>query len=163
MNKISSYIILLLTALLACSCAADQAGKVVWLSYQESSSAVYPTVYYDFQQEADGNYTLINCADHSPEEAQIAIVPAEIAERLREIIIEAKMLRYKENYQPLTDVRDGVSWNLSIAFDDERTISSSGYAKRPRGKGLQRLEDYLNEVWEGVKDSAVTVNLYEKY
>lgn len=163
MNKISSYIILLLTALLACSCAADQAGKVVWLSYQESSSAIYPTVYYDFQQEADGNYTLINCADHSPEEAQIAVVPAEVAERLSEIVAAERMSRYKEYYRPLTDVRDGVSWNLSIALDDERTISSSGYAKRPRGKGLQRLEDYLNEVWEGVKDSAVTVNLYEKY
>jgi len=157
------HFILLFMALFTCSCAAGPAGKVVWLSYHEYSSAVYATVHYDFQQEADSSYTLIHCADRSPEEALMAVVPAEVAERLREIVLEEKMHRYKEDYRPLTDIRDGTSWSLSVAYDDEQTITSSGYAKRPRGHGLERLENYLNEVWEQVKDSAVTVNLYEKY
>jgi len=157
------YIILLFTALFTWSCAAEPAGEVVWLSYHEYSAAVYATVHYDFQQEEDGRYTLINCANRSPEEALIAIVPAGVAMRLKQIVSEEKMHRYKEEYRPLADVRDGNSWTLTVQFDDGQTLSSSGYARRPRGNGLQRLEDCLNEVWEQAKDSAVTVNLYEKY
>ena len=164
MNKISIYITLLFMALFTCSCAAKpSAKKVVWLGYHESASAIYPTVHYDFQLEEDGTYTLINSTDRSPEEAQIAVVPAEVADRLTEIVAAERMRRYRENYRPLMDIRDGKSWDLSIQFDDESVITSSGYAKRPRGKGLQRLEEYLNEVWAQVKDSAETVNLYEKY
>ena len=150
--------------LFTCSCAAkESAKKVVWLGYHESSSAIYPTVHYDFQLEEDGTYTLINGADRSPEEAQLAVVPAEVAERLTEIVAEERMSRYRKNYRPLMAILDGTSWDLSIQFDDESVITSSGYAKHPRGKGLQRLEEYLNEVWAQVQDSAATVNLYEKY
>ena len=163
MNRILAYIMLLNMALFSSSCASENARQVAWLGYHEYASAAYAAVHYDFQQESDSSYTLINCANRSPEEALIAIVPDEVADRLAEIVAEEKMSRYREEYRPLTHMEDGTSWDLSIQFGDGSTVTSSGYSKRPRGNGLQRLEAYLDEVWEQVKDSARTVNLYEKY
>lgn len=163
MNKILTYIMLLNMALFSSSCAGENARKTVWLGYHEYTSAAYATVHYDFQQESDGGFTLINCANRSPEEALIAIVPDKVADRLAEIVAEEKMSRYRKEYRALTHMEDGTSWDLSIQFEDGSTISSSGYSKRPRGNGLQGLKAYLDSVWEQVKDSARTVNLYEKY
>ena len=158
MRQRTAYIILLLTAFLACACTPEEdTSKIVWLCYHENGSAEYPLVHYDLTMQKDSTFTLTNTAGRAPEEALQAAVPAEVADSLASIVEIHDMLRYRDYYQPLVEVKDGISWHLSIHFDDETAFSSAGYAARPTGEGLQRLHEYLDSVWVQVEGNAKIV------
>ena len=94
-------------------------------------------------------------------EALRAVVPTEVADRLAQIAEEEKMDQYEYRYEPPVQVYDGWQWSLFIYLDDKSAISSSGHMARPEGDGLQRLEDYLNEVWSQVdKTKAEIVDIW---
>lgn len=162
MTRLKYLLILTFMALFTSSCAAKPAAtKVIALHYQETECNVIPNIWFDFKTEEDGTYTLTNCTGRYPDEALRAQVPAEVADSLTMIVKEEKMRKYDDYYRPPFDVYDGWQWSLYVRFSDKTSFSSSGHMKRPRGNGLQRLEDYLKEVWTHVDESkADTVNIH---
>jgi hypothetical protein len=157
-----TYITLLWMAFFVCSCAPEKdTRKIVWLSYHENSSAAYPLVHYDLEMDKDSTFTLVNSTGRSPEEALKAVVPSEVADSLAVIVEKYGMLQYRDDYRPLMEVVDGTIWQLTIQYDDETAFASTGYAARPSGDGLQRLQEYLGSIWAEVEGNAKTVNLYK--
>ena len=137
--------------------AAGDTPRVVSLSYHQTSSNAWPDLWYDFRREDDGTYTLTNCSRRSKREALRAVVPAEVADTLAQIAKEEKMDKYKSYYAPPFQVYDGWQWELHISFDNKTSLSSSGHMARPDGDGLDRLENYLKEVWSQVDESQAEV------
>ena len=152
----------MLMSLVSSSCMANNTPrKVVSFSYHQTSANEQPDVWFDLRMDKDGVCTLTYCSRRSLKEALRAVVPAEVAERLAQIAEEEKMDNYKNYYEPPFTVYDGWQWKLHIYFDDKSSISSGGHMERPSGEGLQRLEDYLNEVWSQVDESqAETVDIW---
>ena len=65
-------------------------------------------------------------------------------EALRKIVIEEKMYKYKDHYQPPYEVFDGWSWSFNVNFSGRHnSFSSGGYMQRPEGNGLDRVKEYL--------------------
>ena len=161
-NHIIKNVLFVLMALVSLSCNANQLSrKVVSLSYHQTSSNAWPDVWFDLSVDKDGTCTLTNCSRRSRMEALRAVVPTEVADRLAQIAEEEKMDQYEYRYEPPVQVYDGWQWSLFIYLDDKSAISSSGHMARPEGDGLQRLEDYLNEVWSQVdKTKAEIVDIW---
>ncbi len=79
-------------------------------------------------------------------------VDAEVMKHFRQIIEEEKMYQYKESYRPALEVLDGWSWIFRARFSDGSSIFSSGSNASPKGDGLRRIRDYMQElVQDGVQ------------
>ena len=159
---IKSIALIVLMSLITPSCAANSSPKkVVSLSYHQTSTLAQPDVWFDLRMNKDSTYSLTNCTGRLRTEALRAVVPAEVADSLAKIAQEEKMDKYEYRYEPPVQVYDGWQWELHIFFDDKSAISSSGHMARPEGDGLQRLENYLNEVWSQVdKTKAEIVDIW---
>ena len=145
-------------SLITPSCAANPSPKkVVSLSYHQTSDNEQPDTWFDLRVDKEGVCTLTNCTRRSQREALRAVVPAEVADTLAQIVKDEKMERYKDHYEPPFTVYDGWQWSLYIRFDDKSSISSGGHMECPSGDGLKRLEEYLNEVWAQVDESQAEI------
>ena len=80
-------------------------------------------------------------------------------EKLKQIIVEEKMMKYKEHYRPVFEVLDGYMWHFEATFSEGARVYSSGSNARPGGDGLKRVREYLTEL---VADATKTVDP-EKY
>lgn len=80
-------------------------------------------------------------------------------EKLKQIIVEEKMMKYKEHYRPVFEVLDGYMWHFEATFSEGARVYSSGSNARPGGDGLNRVREYLTEL---VADATKTVDP-EKY
>jgi hypothetical protein len=96
---------------------------------------------------------MTNGSERPDDEAEQVVVPVEFVDSIQKIVAEEKMNRYLGFYAPEFEVMDGTSWYLDICFSDKSRISSSGYMNWPEGRGVQRLEKYLKEVWAQVKNN----------
>ena len=114
---------------------------------------MYSPVRFELRREQDGTYIMTNGSKRPDDEAEQAVVPAEYVDSIQKIVAEEKMNRYLGYYEPEFEVMDGTSWYLDICFSDKSRISSSGYMNWPEGRGVQRLEKYLKEVWAQVKNN----------
>ena len=153
-----SIALIVLMSLITPSCAANSSPKkVVSLSYHQTSTLAQPDVWFDLRMNKDSTYSLTNCTGRLRTEALRAVVPAEVADSLAKIAQEEKMDKYESYYAPPFQVYDGWQWSLYIRFDDKSSISSSGHMECPRGDGLKRLEQYLNEVWSQVDESQAEI------
>ena len=158
-------ILIVLMTFLFSSCMAHSSAelpRVVSLHFHKTNCSAIPEIWFDFKMDEDGSCTLINCSGRSEYEALQAIVPAKVADSLAKIAKEEKMTKYKEHYRPPFQVYDGWQWSLYIRFEDKTSCSSSGHMERPRGEGLKRLVEYLNEVWKQVEDKAETIDITNK-
>ena len=79
-------------------------------------------------------------------------VDTEMMKHFRQIIEDEKMYQYKESYRPMLEVLDGWSWTFRARFSDGSSIYSSGSNASPKGDGLRRIRDYMQElVQDGVQ------------
>ena len=79
-------------------------------------------------------------------------VDTEVMKHFRQIIEEEKMYKYKESYKPPFEVLDGWGWSFRARFSDGSAIFSSGSNASPKGDGLRRIRDYMQElVQDGVQ------------
>ena len=79
-------------------------------------------------------------------------VDTEVMKHFRQIIEEEKMYKYKESYKPPFEVLDGWGWSFRARFSDGSSIFSSGSNASPKGDGLRRIRDYMQElVQDGVQ------------
>ena len=156
-------ILIVLMSLLVCPCTSasqpDARPKVITLSYHKTDGRRYPQAWYDFRMEENGSYTLVNSTNRSLEKGLQAVVPADVADSLAQIVREEKMTKYKEHYKPPFEILDGTSWSLYVRFEDKTSLSSSGYMAWPRGDGLKRLNNYLDNLWKQVEGQAEEINL----
>ena len=66
--------------------------------------------------------------------------------KFRQIIMEEKMYKYKDSYTPMMRVLDGRSWHFEANFADGTRIYSHGENASPRGEGLERIQNLMDDL-----------------
>lgn len=145
---ITALIIIFLMSLFSCQKSAAQTGPVTYLQYRLSEMRTRTE--YIFERAEDGNYYLTRVIGYRDEEGRKVQVPEVTAEELWQIIQEEKMTKYKESYTPKFDVRDGYMWHLDVRFKEGKLYSGGDNVMPDGGKGIHRLEKYLEDLWEKV-------------
>ncbi len=146
----------LLSILSIFTCCADKQKAprlpLTKISYRYGSQMIqYPSTDMTFFVEGDSTYAVvfdINTIKYS----RYLINDTELMKRMKDIITEEKMYKYKGSYNN-PNVLDGDSWSFHASFtddvDDRHThyegISSGGSNSWPRGKGLKTIEDVMKK------------------
>ena len=144
---ITALIILLLMNLFGCSNKSEPKGPVKYLQY--SCSEMRDRVEFVYTRAEDGSGTLTKKRGYNDEEGQTIQLPASVGDELWKIVQEYKMYSYKESYSPAFEVRDGYMWKLRAKFTEGNDIYTSGDNAMPdNGRGIRKLVDYLNELWD---------------
>lgn len=129
-------------------------SPIAFMEYRVDNATRYPTLHFILRRDDDGRYWLTNASNCDPELAHAIEVPASFAEQLKQIVVEERMLAYKEHYISWRHrhVCGGSAWKLYIRFvNSDTSVSSSGYMVRPKGNGLKRLESLCLETWKNAK------------
>ena len=145
---ITALIILLLMSLFGCQKTVAQEGPVTHLQYRLSE--MRNRTEYIFDCAEDGTCYLTRIVGYRDDEGKKVQVPEATAEDLWQIIQEEKMLKYKELYTPKFDVRDGYMWHLDVRFKEGKLYTGGDNVMPDSGKGIRRLEKYLEDLWESV-------------
>lgn len=135
-------------SLFGCQKTAAQVGPVTYLQYRLSEMRTRTE--YTFECAEDGKCYLTKIEGYRDEEGKKMQVPENVGEELWQIITEEKMLKYKELYTPKFDVRDGYMWNLDVRFKEGKLYTGGDNVMPDSGKGIHRLEAYLEDLWETV-------------
>ena len=135
-------------SLFGCQKTAAQVGPVTYLQYRLSEMRTRTE--YTFERAEDGKCYLTKIEGYRDEEGKKMQVPEKVGEELWQIITEEKMLKYKELYTPKFDVRDGYMWDLDARFIEGKLHTGGDNVMPDSGKGIRRLEAYLEDLWETV-------------
>ena len=120
------------------------------MEYRVDNATRYPTLHFILRRDDDGRYWLTNASNCDPELAHAIEVPASFAEQLKQIVVEERMLAYKEHYISWRHrhVCGGDMWRFNLSFvDSDTAIASSGYMVYPKGNGLNRIEQLCRQQW----------------
>lgn len=143
---ITALIIIFLMSLFSCQKSAAQTGPVTYLQYRLSE--MRNRTEYIFERTEDGTCYLTRILGYRDEEGKKVQVPEATAEELWQIIQEEKMTKYKESYTPTFDIRDGYMWLLDVRFKEGKLYTGGDNVMPDGGKGIHRLEKYLENLWE---------------
>lgn len=100
------------------------------------------------------------------------IVSSEVLDSIKQMIVDAKAWRFKDNYSPRVETMDGYSWSYSASFavtdsmlaatpEDQRprllrrggaTLSSGGGNASPDTKLFEQVRLYLQGIYESQKN-----------
>lgn len=158
---ITALIIFLIMSLFGCQKTTAQNGPVTYLQYRLSE--MRNRTEYTFERAEDGNYYLTRKLGYRDEDGKKVQVPEAAADELWQIIQEEKMLKYKESYTPTFDVRDGYMWHLSANFKEGNLYTGGDNVMPDGGKGIHRLERYLEDLWESVAPPVVEKLEYREW
>lgn len=154
--KKQTALIAMLGALVLCGCQFSKSVPSTPLrrvSYNVTGMR-YPGQSYEICRNADGLVQLTYLdpmlvhANQSIEKGYVTVpVPAAIMDSLTTIIKEEGMMNYKDRYAPpkFLSVHDGDSWGLTIEFEGQPALESSGYHVTPSGEGLKRTHALLKK------------------
>ncbi len=148
-------------SLFGCQKATAQNGPVTYLQYRLSE--MRNRTEYVFERTEDGTCYLTRKLGYRDEDGKKVQVPAVAADELWQIIQEEKMLKYKESYTPTFDVRDGYMWHLSAKFKEGHLYTGGDNVMPDSGKGIHRLERYLEDLWESVAPPVVEKLEYREW
>ena len=83
---------------------------------------------------------------------RVFLADASVMDSLEALAREYKMDRYKENYKPKFDIKDGDTWELSLKYSDGKRVRSGGYEAMPDGArdAFKKVED-LFAPWREMK------------
>lgn len=135
-------------SLFGCQKATAQNGPVTYLQYRLSE--MRNRTQYTFERAEDGTCYLTRILGYRDDVGKKVQVPQATADELWQIIQEEKMLKYKESYSPSFQVHDGYMWHLDARFKEGRLYTGGDNVMPDSGKGIHRLERYLEDVWESV-------------
>ena len=62
---------------------------------------------------------------------RVTTADASFMDSLEAIVRAFRMDKYKKNYKPMFDVKDGDSWSFRLKYSDGKTVSSDGYFVLP--------------------------------
>ena len=133
-------------SLFSCQKSAAQTGPVTYLQYRLSE--MRNRTEYIFERTEDGTCYLTRILGYRDEEGKKVQVPEATAEELWQIIQEEKMTKYKDRYTPKCDIRDGYMWLLDVRFKEGKLYTGGDNVMPDGGKGIHRLEKYLENLWE---------------
>lgn len=68
-----------------------------------------------------------------PDEKELTIEDHSVFDALQAIIMNHKVYKYQDHYQPVFDVLDGTSWGLYVSYASGKDISTGGYMAGPSG------------------------------
>ena len=126
-------------------------GELVRVEFSRDVSAERPQFEGRVEQDSTGTFVLRAMKENGGPLYEKKL-DAEVMQRFRQIIEEEKMYKYKERYRPMAQVFDGWSWSFSADFSNGSSISSHGSNASPKGDGLRRIWDYMQElVQDGVQ------------
>ena len=76
---------------------------------------------------------------------RISTADASFMDSLEAIVREFRMDKYKENYKPRFDVKDGDSWSFRLKYSDGKTINSGGYFELPPNghEAFEKVEKFF--------------------
>jgi len=125
-------------------------SPIAFMEYRVDNATRYPTFHFILRLDADGQYRLTNGTNCDPELAHAIEVPASFAEQLKQIVVEERMLAYKEHYISWRHrhVCDGDMWRFNLSLADSTAVASSGFMKYPKGNGLNRIEQLCRATWD---------------
>ncbi len=125
-------------------------SPIAFMEYRVDNATRYPTLYFILRRDDDGRYWLTNASNCDPELAHAIEVPASFAEQLKQIVVEERMLAYKEHYLSWRHrhVCGGDMWRFHLSLADSTAVSSSGFMKYPKGNGLYRVEQLCRATWD---------------
>ena len=135
-------------SLFGCQKSAAQTGPVTYLQYRLSE--MRNRTEYVFERAEDGTCYLTKIEGYRDEEGKKVQVSPSVGDELWQIIQEEKMLKYKELYTPKFDIRDGYMWNLDVRFKEGKLYTGGDNVMPDNGKGIHRLENYLEDLWETI-------------
>ncbi len=133
-------------SLLSCGTKAPK-GELVGLKYTTVGTMAGYQYEGRIEQRSDTTFILTAMKMNYGTLYQKRIGMAEMA-RLKKIIIEEKMYKYKRRYRPIFTVKDGHSWYFYAEFSDGMRIYSNGENATPGGNGLIRVLNALNQMIE---------------
>ena len=157
MKKFLFCMIGTMMSLLCCGTKAPE-GQLVLLEYTESGTMAGYEYFGRVEKQPNGTFVVIAMKESYGDLYQKKIGKEEL-EKLKQIIVEEKMMKYKEHYRPVFEVLDGYMWHFEATFSEGARVYSSGSNARPGGDGLKRVREYLTEL---VADATKTVDP-EKY
>ena len=157
MKKFLFCMIGTMMSLLCCGTKAPE-GQLVLLEYTKSGTMAGYAYFGRVEKMSNGSFVVIAMKKSYGELYQKKIGKEEL-EKLKQIIVEEKMMKYKEHYRPIFEVLDGYMWHFEATFSDGSRVYSNGSNAQPSGNGLERVREYLTEL---VTDATQTVDP-EKY
>lgn len=125
-------------------------SPIAFMEYRVDNATRYPTLHFILRRDDDGRYWLTNASNCDPELAHAIEVPASFAEQLKQIVVEERMLAYKEHYISWLHrhVCGGDMWRFNLSLEDSTSVASSGYMKYPKGNGLYRVKQLCRAAWD---------------
>ena len=126
-------------------------SPIAFMEYRVDNATRYPTRHFILRRDDDGRYWLTNASNCDLEKAHAIEVPASFANQLKQIVVEERMLAYKESYSSWRHrhVCAGDMWRFNLSFvDSDTAVSSSGYMVYPKGNGLYRVEQLCRATWD---------------
>ena len=140
-----------LFSLIGCSTKSMPDGKLISLRYVSSGTMARHIFEGTVEQDSSGVFVLKAMKENYGPMFEKRITAEDMA-HFRKIIEDEKMYQYKESYRPMLEVLDGWSWTFRARFSDGSSIFSSGSNASPKGDGLRRIRDYMQElVQDGVQ------------
>lgn len=86
-------------------------------------------------------------------------VGEDLLDSIQNVIINHKMYKYKDHYEPIFEVLDGDSWHYEAVYSDRTILSSGGHCAGPKDDGttvinniiknyVKKCEVIKSETWE---------------
>lgn len=139
--------------LLCCGTKAPE-GQLVLMEYTKTGTMAGYMYFGRVEKLSDGTFVVTAMKEEYGKLYRKKIGKTEL-EKLKQIVVEEKMMKYKEHYRPIFDVLDGYMWHFEATFSDGARVYSSGNNATPSGNGLGRVREYLTEL---VADATKTVD-----
>jgi len=134
-----------LFGMLGCALKKMPEGELVSVEYSRNGTMARAEFEGSVERDSSGAFVLTAMKDHYGPLFEKK-VDAEVMRHFRQIIEDEKMYQYKESYRPTLEVLDGWSWFFRARFSDGSSIYSSGSNASPKGNGLRRIRDYMQEL-----------------
>ena len=124
-------------------------GELVLYEYSYSTTARFPSYYYEVRRDGTGMLCIGFSKDH---EADIRIIraPEDALEHIAGIAKEHRMHRLRGSYRPSMQVLDGYGWHCYLRYSDGSISSGGTHAHAPGkpGAGIAVINDYLRALIE---------------
>ena len=84
---------------------------------------------YEAERQRDGSVRVT--VELGDDRDRVTTADASFLDSLEAIVRAFRMDKYKENYKPKFDVKDGDSWSFRLKYSDGKTVNSGGYFVLP--------------------------------
>ena len=134
-----------------------QEGVPESYSYNYAGMMIQPILNYEVERAKDGTITIAYCANSL--EATVYKAPADLLEKIGEMVSKYKVYKLKRSYQPSMEILDGYGWHMFIAYENGY-IGSGGSNAWPSEKDWQGVAA-INKYIQDIIDAATEADIIE--